>query len=243
MKALIVIPSRYGSTRFPGKSLALLQGKPLVQWVWEAARKSKKASGVVVATDDRRILNAVRDFGGDAVMTKVSHVSGTDRLAEVAQKRRADLYVNVQGDEPLLKASAIDALIAGIGRAPMATLALKIRDRAAYENPHVVKVAVNKLGEALYFSRSPLPHYRGGASEPEFWQHVGIYAYRAGALRQFVRWKPSPLERAECLEQLRALENGMKIRVLAAKLRCHGVDTPADLALVEKLLSAEAQGK
>jgi 3-deoxy-manno-octulosonate cytidylyltransferase (CMP-KDO synthetase) len=236
MNSLVVIPSRYGSTRFPGKSLALLHGKPLVQWVWEASCRSKRAGRVVVATDDARIVKAVKAFGGEVVMTKATHPSGTDRMAEVARKIKADVYVNVQGDEPLMQASAIDALIRGLGPHPMATLAHPLDSESEATDPNVVKVVCDLKGRALYFSRSPLPYPRQIAPGFVPLRHVGIYAYQASALRQFVRWPQSVLEKIESLEQLRALEHGMALRVIPTKMRCHGVDTPADLKRVEALL-------
>ncbi len=244
MKAVIVIPARYASTRLPGKPLILIQNKPLIQWVWERAMKVKKASRVVVATDDERIARAVEYFGGEAAMTSPEHPSGTDRMAEVARKVKADLYVNLQGDEPLIDPKEIDRLIAGIGSAPIATLAHEVEDAADLANPNVVKVVADRAGNALYFSRSPIPLWRDagkqsksrGAVKPVYWRHIGIYAYRAAALKAFVKLPPGALERAESLEQLRALENGLAIRVVPTKMRCHGVDTPADLAAVKKLL-------
>lgn len=241
-KAIIVIPSRYGSTRFAGKSLALLHGKPMVQWVWEAASRSKRASAVLVATDDKRIVEAVEAFGGKAVMTKTSHRSGTDRMAEVARKYPASLYVNVQGDEPLLTPQAVDALIDGIGSAPIGTLAHPIKTEAEWRSPEVCKVVIDKNDFALYFSRSPLPFQRRYDPTVRAWRHVGIYAFKATALRQFVGWKPGALEKAESLEQLRALENGLKIKVLPTKFRCAGVDTPADLVKVEEILKQRKRG-
>lgn len=238
MKAVIVIPARYASSRFPGKPLVPILGKPMIQWVWEAASRSKRASEVLVATDDTRIADVVANFGGKAVMTKSTHRSGTDRMAEVAKKHPAALYVNVQGDEPLLTPQAVDALIDGIGRASMATLAHPIESEADWRSPEVCKVVIDVDGLALYFSRSPLPFQRQYNPAVRAWRHVGIYAFKADALRKFVGWKPSPLEKAESLEQLRALEHGLKIKVLPTKFRCAGVDTSADLTKVESLLAA-----
>jgi 3-deoxy-manno-octulosonate cytidylyltransferase (CMP-KDO synthetase) len=212
----------------------MIQGKPMIQWVWEAAAKCKAASRVVVATDDRRIQEVVRGFGGEVVMTKESHPSGTDRMAEVARKIKAKVYVNVQGDEPLMTPQVIETLIRGIGKSPMATLAHEIGSKAEFERPDVVKVIQNMKGDAIYFSRSPIPFLR--KSGIRLWRHVGIYAFQAEALRQFVRWSPSPLELAESLEQLRAVENGMPIRVLETHFRCFGVDTPEDLTRVVRRL-------
>jgi 3-deoxy-manno-octulosonate cytidylyltransferase (CMP-KDO synthetase) len=237
-KAVIVIPARYASTRFPGKPLALILGKPMIQWVWEAARRSKRAAEALVATDDKRIADTVASFGGKAVMTKSTHRSGTDRMAEVARKYPADLYVNIQGDEPLMVPQVIDGLIDGMGDAPMATLCHPIEKEADWRSPEVCKVVIDKTATALYFSRSPLPFQRQYNPAVRVWRHVGIYAFTAPALRQFVRWKPGALEKAESLEQLRALENGMRIKVLPTKFRCAGVDTSADLTTVETILAA-----
>ncbi|HEY8966943.1 MAG TPA: 3-deoxy-manno-octulosonate cytidylyltransferase [Candidatus Methylacidiphilales bacterium] len=250
MKTLIVIPARYASTRFPGKPLVLIKNKPLIQWVWERASKSKLAAGVVVATDDERIARAVEYFGGEVAMTSPEHPSGTDRIAEVARQkgRKADLYLNVQGDEPLIEPKEIDRLIAAASesKAEMATLAHELDSEAEAANPNVVKVVRDAAGHALYFSRSPIPFWRdraqagkgGGTKEkgPVLWRHIGVYAYRAAALKKFVSLSPGTLERAESLEQLRALENGMRILVVPTKMRCQGVDAPADLALVQKFL-------
>ena len=246
MKSVIVIPARYGSTRFPGKSLARLQGRPMIQWVWEAASRSRLSDTVIVATDDDRIADVAAKFGADVVMTKKSHRSGTDRIAEVADKVSAQLYVNVQGDEPLLSPGAVDDLIRGMAespRTPIGTLAHRIEKRAEWESPEVVKVVCNRHNEALYFSRSPLPFMRTWDAKAKLLRHVGIYAYRANALATFVSLKPSALEQAESLEQLRALEHGMTIQVIETKYRCFGVDTPSDLARVEGEMRRQAKAR
>jgi len=243
MKSVIVIPARYGATRFPGKSLARIQGRPMIQWVWEAACRSRLTEQVLVATDDDRIADTAATFGADVVMTKKSHRSGTDRMAEVADKVSAQLYVNVQGDEPLLSPGAVDDLIRAMmesPRVPIGTLAHQIESEAEWRSPEVVKVVCNRHREALYFSRSPLPFQRAFDPATRMLRHVGIYAFRARALATFVSLKPSPLELAESLEQLRALEHGMVIQVIETKYRCLGVDTPADLQGVEKLLRQQA---
>jgi 3-deoxy-manno-octulosonate cytidylyltransferase (CMP-KDO synthetase) len=240
MKSVIVIPARYDSTRFPGKSLARIQGRPMIQWVWEAASRSRMTESVIVATDDDRIADVAAKFGADVVMTKKSHRSGTDRMAEVAGKISAQLYVNVQGDEPLLSPGAVDDLIRAMlesPRVPIGTLAHRIESEAEWRSPDVVKVVRNRHGEALYFSRSPLPFLRTFQARATLLRHVGIYAFRARALATFVSLKPSPLEIAESLEQLRALEHGMAIHLVETKYRCLGVDTPADLARVEAVLA------
>jgi 3-deoxy-manno-octulosonate cytidylyltransferase (CMP-KDO synthetase) len=246
MKSVIVIPARYGSTRFPGKSLARLQGRPMIQWVWEAASRSRLSEQVIVATDDDRIADVAAKFGADVVMTKKSHQSGTDRIAEVADKISAQLYINVQGDEPLLAPSAVDDLIRGMAespRIPIGTLAHRLASEAEWRSPEVVKVAVNRHSEALYFSRSPLPFMRAWNPKAKLLRHVGIYAYRSRALEEFVSLKPSELELAESLEQLRALEHGMTIQVIETKYRCLGVDTPADLARVEEEMRRLARAR
>jgi 3-deoxy-manno-octulosonate cytidylyltransferase (CMP-KDO synthetase) len=246
MKSLIVIPARYGATRFPGKSLARIQGRPLIQWVWEAACRSRLTEQVIVATDDERIADIAAKFGADVIMTKKSHRSGTDRMAEVADKISAQLYVNVQGDEPLLSAAAVDDLIRAMmesPRIPIGTLGHRIESREEWLSPEVVKVVCNRHREALYFSRSPLPFLRTFNPEARLLRHVGIYAFRARALSAFVALKPSPLELAENLEQLRALENGLVIQLIETKYRCLGVDTPADLARVEAALRRQIKAQ
>jgi len=246
MKSVIVIPARYGATRFPGKSLARIDGRPMIQWVWEAASRSRLTEQVVVATDDDRIADVVAKFGADVVMTKKSHRSGTDRIAEVADKVSAQLYVNVQGDEPLLSPGAVDDLIRGMAespRIPIGTLAHRIEKQAEWQSPEVVKVVCNRHNEAMYFSRSPLPFMRAWDSKARLLRHVGIYAYRANALATFVALKPSALEQAESLEQLRALEHGMTIQVIETKYRCFGVDTPSDLARVEGEMRRQAKAR
>jgi len=246
MKSVIVIPARYGATRFPGKSLARINGRPMIQWVWEAACRSRLTEQVVVATDDDRIADVAAKFGADVVMTKKSHRSGTDRVAEVADKISAQLYVNIQGDEPLLSPAAVDDLIRGMmesPRVPIGTLAHRIESEAEWRSPEVVKVVCNRHQEALYFSRSPLPFQRAFDKKARLLRHVGIYAFRAQALATFVSLKPSPLEIAESLEQLRALEYGLTIQVIETKYRCLGVDTPADLARVEAALRKQARSQ
>jgi len=244
MKSVIVIPARYGATRFPGKCLARIEGRPMIQWVWEAASKSKLTEQVIIATDDEKIADTAAKFGADVMMTKKSHRSGTDRVAEVADKVSAHLYVNVQGDEPLLSPTAVDELIRSMmesPRVPIGTLANRIETEAEWRSPEVVKVTRNRHNEALYFSRSPLPFQRAFDPKAKLYRHVGIYAYRARALTTFVSLKPSPLEVAENLEQLRALEHGLIIQVIETKYRCLGVDTPADLARVEAALKVPAK--
>lgn len=237
-----VIPARYGSTRFPGKALARLNGKTLVQCVWERAREAKRLDRLVVATDDGRILETVRGFGGEAVLTPVGLSSGTDRVWEVAQGTRAQIVVNVQGDEPLLTPPMIDGLVDGLRReseAQMATLRYAMKGPEGYSDPHVVKVVSDQDGWALYFSRSPIPSYRTGDGICVLWyKHIGLYAYRREFLQEFVSWPPSALEKAEGLEQLRALERGVRIKVLDSPQNTQGVDTPEDLKRVERMIGS-----
>ena len=237
MRTLCVIPARYASTRLPGKPLADICGKPMICRVLERASRAQKPEKVIVATDDQRIYDAVRAEGGEAILTRADHPTGTDRLAEVAEAYpEVDLIVNVQGDEPLIKPSVIDDLIAPFEmdeNLPMATVMTRMEDAAEQLNPNNVKVIVDKLGYALYFSRSLVPYPRAAAGP--VYKHIGIYAYRRDFLLRYARLEPTPLEKAESLEQLRALENGYGIRVLETDCRFVGVDTVEDLALVNKI--------
>ena len=237
MRTLCVIPARYASTRLPGKPLADICGKPMICRVLERASRAQKPEKVIVATDDERIYDAVRAEGGEAILTRADHPTGTDRLAEVAEAYpEVDLIVNVQGDEPLIEPSVIDDLIAPFEmdeNLPMATVMVRMEDAAEQLNPNNVKVIVDKLGYALYFSRSLVPYPRAAAGP--VYKHIGIYAYRRDFLLRYARLEPTPLEKAESLEQLRALENGYGIRVLETDCRFVGVDTPENLALVNKI--------
>ncbi len=248
----VVIPSRFASTRLPGKPLQMIAGKPMVQHVWEQARKSS-AERVVIATDDVRIVAACEAFGAEVVMTRVDHNSGTDRLAEVATQLGLApdaIVVNVQGDEPLIPPSVIDQVAANLAahaEAGMATLAEPIEDLETLFNPNVVKVVSDLNGLALTFSRATLPWARDQFAKsceqlPEgvpYRRHIGIYAYRAGFLHDFVSWGPCWLEDTECLEQLRALWHGVRIHVADALIAPPpGVDTPEDLERVRRLLEA-----
>lgn len=237
MRTLCVIPARYASTRLPGKPLADICGKPMICRVLERASRAQKPEKVIVATDDERIYDAVRAEGGEAILTRADHLTGTDRLAEVAEAYpEVDLIVNVQGDEPLIEPSVIDDLIAPFEmdeNLPMATVMVRMDDAAEQLNPNNVKVIVDKLGYALYFSRSLVPYPRAAAGP--VYKHIGIYAYRRDFLLRYARLEPTPLEKAESLEQLRALENGYGIRVLETDCRFVGVDTVEDLALVNKI--------
>lgn len=236
---LAVIPARYASTRFPAKPLALIAGKPMIQWTYESACKSK-ADIVVVATDDQRIADCVESFGGRYVMTSTDHPSGTDRIAEAVKDLEGDLIVNLQGDEPLLPAVVIDELIDTMLADPslgMGTAAVPVDYTEEIANdPNLVKVTCNLQGQALYFSRSCIPHFRYTPENPKILTHWGIYAYRRATLEQFITWPQSPLEQAESLEQLRVLENGVKIHVVLSDQRSIGVDVPDDILKVEKYL-------
>lgn len=232
MRVAVVIPARFASVRLPGKPLLRDTGKYLIQHVHDLATTAKRADEVIVATDDRRILDAVESFGGRAVMTREDHPSGTDRIAEVARDLDADVIVNLQGDEPQFDPVDLDALCQLMtGGIPMATLAVPIRADSDYRNPNVVKVVRDGVGNALYFSRSPIPMVRDG--EPDFasgqlLQHLGVYAYRRDVLLRLAELPPVELERTEKLEQLRALHHGIPIRVGVIPVAHKGVDTPDD---------------
>lgn len=242
-KTIVIVPARYGSTRLPAKPLLDRTGKPLIQHVVESIARARKIDQTVVATDDRRILRAVEAFGGKCVMTSVACRTGTDRLAQAAGKLKLtgrDVVINVQGDEPEMPAKLVD-LLSGLMKttdAPMATLATPLpTDQAT--NPNKVKVVVNRCGEAMYFSRSPIPFDRDGAGGVEYLLHLGIYAYRVEFLRKFTKLRSTPAENFEKLEQLRALEYGHKIAV--AKVNYHGVgiDTPEDYDAFVRRFSAK----
>jgi 3-deoxy-manno-octulosonate cytidylyltransferase (CMP-KDO synthetase) len=236
VRTAVIIPARYGSTRLPGKPLLRATGKYLIQHVYEQARRSAAAQIVIVATDDPRIASAVKSFGGTAVMTRKDHPSGTDRIAEVAEKLDVDAVVNLQGDEPLFDPAGIVRLVgllAGDPDADVATLATPIRDRETYLSPNCVKVVCDDRGRALYFSRSPIPMVRDGepnfaADPPLFLLHIGVYAYRRATLIRLARTPPHPLERTEKLEQLRVIGTGGTILVGVVPTAHRGVDTPAD---------------
>jgi 3-deoxy-manno-octulosonate cytidylyltransferase (CMP-KDO synthetase) len=249
MRITALIPARYASTRFEGKALADIMGKPMIQHVYERAAGASLVSEVIVATDDERIADAVTAFGGRVEMTMKSHETGTDRLAEVAARIDSDIIVNVQGDEPLIEPAMIDEAIYPLtldGSIVMGTLKTRIRTLHDFLSPNVVKVITDKDGFALYFSRSPLPNFRDkwdNLKDEAFdsgkllcHKHVGIYVYRREFLLQFAQWPPTYLETAEKLEQLRALENGYRIKVVETKYESIGVDTPADLEKVRESL-------
>ncbi len=231
------IPARYASARLPGKPLALLAGKPMIEHVYRRCRQAKGLSRVVVLTDDRRIAAVVEGFGGEVEMTPEDCASGTDRIAFAARRWNADAVVNIQGDEPLIDPAAIEAVAQRLHQVPdddMVTLAAPI-EASDFADPNIVKVVLDRRGYALYFSRAAIPYLRQvGAVEPL--QHIGIYGYRKDVLLRLASLEPTPLERSESLEQLRALENGIAIRVLQVDSSEPGVDTPLDLARAEALL-------
>ena len=244
MVVLGIIPARYGSTRFPGKALALLGGKPMVQHVYERARQAKRLDDVVVATDDERIVVAVSRFGGRAVMTSAEHRSGTDRIAEVTRSTDASIIVNIQGDEPLMRPEPIDQIVEFLQAhraVPMATVMTRVANAHDAASPNVVKVVVDQDGYAMYFSRSSIPYPRQQGARVAYWKHLGLYGYQRDFLLRFPNLPPTPCEQAESLEQLRALEHGHRIKVLETTHDSIGVDTPDDLKRVEQMLMAQSQ--
>lgn len=239
-----IIPARYASTRFPGKPVQLIAGKPLIQRVVEQCRQARSLADVIVATDDDRIAQVAREFCR-VEMTRADHPSGSDRIAEVAARCDCEAVVNIQGDEPLMDPAVIDAVAAALQNNEMSTAATPIRHAGEYTDPNIVKVVTNVAGQALYFSRRPLPYLREAAARPAdeqlaafpFLKHLGIYGYRRETLLRFVNYPVSPLENAEKLEQLRALENGIAIAVVQVNHDSVGVDVPADVARVEAILA------
>ena len=243
MRVLGVIPARYASTRFPGKPLAPLGRRTMLEHVWLGARAGARLSRLVVATEDRRIVDACAAFGAEAMVTDATHPSGSDRVAEVARRTGPwDVVLNIQGDEPFVTGSCLDRLVEALETDPglaVATLWEPFDDPVSLADPNAVKVVCGDDGRALYFSRSPIPFDRSGSSGLSLWRrHQGIYAYRAKALFEITALPPSPLERAESLEQLRALQAGYAIAVLPSDFRSIAVDTPEDLARAEARLSA-----
>jgi 3-deoxy-manno-octulosonate cytidylyltransferase (CMP-KDO synthetase) len=255
-KTVGIIPARWASTRFPGKPLHPIAGKPLLQHVWERCRRAKKLDHVIVATDDFRIAEAAFGWGAEVAMTSGNHASGTDRIVEVTAKAKQFAHiVNIQGDEPMIDPKLIDRLVRELQRdrkLEMITAAHPFADPREAESPHQVKVVLNKKGDALYFSRALIPAARSGGlqtADPRgrfvnpslSLRHQGIYGYTRGLLLRFVRWKISPLERAESLEQLRALENGVRIKVVLTASGSPGVDTPEDARTIERLMNSEGR--
>jgi len=247
MTCLAIIPARYASTRLPGKPLVSLGGKPMIQHVWERVVLAKSVSAAIVATDDERVLRAVESFGGRGVMTRATHRSGTERCAEVAASalgKDADVLVNVQGDEPLIEPSVIDAAVETLmedPQSPVATLAVPISVAVEIMDPNVVKAVLDFEGRALYFSRAPIPWVRDrdGLARARHWKHLGLYVYRREALLEFPTLPLGDLERVEQLEQLRWLENGYTIRVAETSHDSVSVDVPADVERVERLLRSK----
>jgi 3-deoxy-manno-octulosonate cytidylyltransferase (CMP-KDO synthetase) len=245
MNVIGIIPARYASTRFPGKPLALIAGKPLIQHVVERCRMARSLADIIVATDDERIRAAAQKFCR-VEMTAPHHPSGSDRIAEVATRCPCDAVVNIQGDEPLIDPKAIDGVVAALGRAEMSTAATPIQKVEEYDNPNVVKVVVNAAGMALYFSRRTIPYLREAASSSvseqlaafPFLKHLGLYGYRRETLLRLVGFPVSALETAEKLEQLRALENGISIAIVQVEHESVGVDVPADVQRAEQLLKS-----
>jgi 3-deoxy-manno-octulosonate cytidylyltransferase (CMP-KDO synthetase) len=248
LKSIVIIPARFDSSRFPGKPLASIAQKPMIRHVYERVLQAKRVSEVVVATDDPRILEAVTAFGGKARMTSRKHLTGTDRVAEVARDTDAQIVVNAQGDEPLIDPGCIDAAIEPFYSNPqlmISTLKSSGRSEDELYSPNVVKVVTDHQGYALYFSRSPLPYFRYASNSVEkknqgFFKHIGLYAYRRHFLDLLPGLKPSTLEKAEGLEQLRFLENGFKIKVVEYDYQTLAVDTPEDLVRVNEFLSTNS---
>lgn len=242
MMVMGIIPARYASTRFPGKPLAMLGGRPMIQHVYDRAVRSTLLNDVIVATDDQRIFDVIKDFGGEAFMTNPNHSTGTDRIAEVAAKMvGVDVIVNIQGDEPLIDPASIDAAIKPMltdPMIPMVSLMANLNDMERLADPNVVKVVVDNDNFALYFSRSPIPFHRDGTSSGNHWKkHIGLYAFRRNFLLKYAAMEPTKLEQIEKLEQLRALENGYKIKMVEVEDHSIGVDTPEDFEMVRMILS------
>jgi 3-deoxy-manno-octulosonate cytidylyltransferase (CMP-KDO synthetase) len=239
-KAVALIPCRYESSRFPGKPLALLLGKSMIQRVYEGVQQARLLDRVIIATDDKRIVQAAEAFGAETVMTSSSHRTGTERVAEVARELEVPLIINVQGDEPLITGEIIDALVQALQdeRTQMASLMAKVYDFGLIADHNIVKVVADRQGTALYFSRAPLPYQAADF----FWQHIGVYGYQREFLLKFVEMGKSRLEEVENLEQLRALENGYKIRMIEVSPPTLSVDTPEDIIKVENYLKMQENG-
>jgi len=237
-KTAIIIPARYGSSRLEGKPLLVAGGKPIIQWVYEKAKQAKGVDAVIVATDDERIFNAVKAFGGDVEMTSVNHKCGSDRIKEVADRHKDFEYIiNLQGDEPMIKVDYIEAVIDGVKnhKADISTLICPIKDKEDVEKPQLVKCVIDNNGFALYFSRSKIPFERNENPAP-FYGHIGIYGYKREALVKMTTSSQTPLEIAESLEQLRALQMGMKIKTAIVNEKPVGIDTKEDFEEFERLI-------
>jgi 3-deoxy-manno-octulosonate cytidylyltransferase (CMP-KDO synthetase) len=237
-KAVGIIPVRFGATRFPGKPLAAILGRPMIQWVYEGAKKSKLLKRIMIATDDERIVRAAAEFGAEVVLTSSDLISGTERVAAAAAQVEAEIIINIQGDEPLVDGEMLDSLVIALDdpAVPIATLMAKVTDMSLISDSHVVKVVVDKNRRALYFSRSPLPYQ----APDYFFQHIGIYGFRKEFLMNLHRLPVLRLERIEKLEQLRVLENGLPIQMIETPRRTLSVDTPQDIINVEKFLKSRA---
>ena len=241
-KTAIIIPARYASTRLPGKPLIKIHDKTIIQWVYERACQSKLALEVIVATDDERIYQSVKEFGGQVKMTASSHQSGSDRIAEIATDNpEMEIIVNVQGDEPLITPESIDEAINALisdKNADISTLIREITDKDEILNPNVVKVVTDNSGKALYFSRAAIPYERE-LGQIKFYAHIGLYAYRRESLLKMTQLKQTNLEKAECLEQLRALQNGMTIKTVVVNYKPIGIDTPEDVEEFKRYLQSK----
>jgi 3-deoxy-manno-octulosonate cytidylyltransferase (CMP-KDO synthetase) len=240
VSVIAVIPARFDSTRLPGKALAEIGGVPMIVRVWRQTRHARSLQRVIVATDDERIARTIREAGGEAEMTATTHQSGTDRIAEVAARIKAEIYLNVQGDQPFIEPADLDALVEPMIADPslsMGTLATPITDDEEWYNPNKVKVVCDARGDALYFSRSPIPFARDGGRPAMARRHIGVYGYRRDFLLAFAALEPGALEQIEKLEQLRALERGYRIRVVASVAPSLEVDTPEDLARANEVLA------
>jgi 3-deoxy-manno-octulosonate cytidylyltransferase (CMP-KDO synthetase) len=243
-KILGVIPARFHSTRFPGKVLAPIASKPMLQHVYERTSLSRYLTGTIIATDDDRVFDAARSFGARVRMTRSDHLSGTDRVAEIASAENADIIVNIQGDEPLIDPAAIDAAILPLAHEPgivMATLKKRIEDPREITDPNVVRVVTNHSGDAIYFSRCPIPYDRDRSASVPYYKHIGLYVYERDFLLNYSALPVGRLEQSERLEQLRALENGYCIRVVETEYESIGVDTPEDLYRVSQLFERAGQ--
>lgn len=242
IRVLGVIPARYASTRLPGKPLININGKPMIQYVYERSMKAKLVDKVIIATDDKRIYDAVVKFGGNATMTSAKHKSGTDRIGELVNSRtgkleNCDIVVNIQGDEPFIDPTNIDKAIRPLlndKAVNVSTLIYRIKNKKEISDPNIVKVIFDKDFNAIYFSRNPIPFDRDKKNKVNYYKHIGLYVYRKSYLLQLIKMKPSKLEQAEKLEQLRILENGGKIKVVVTNIDSHSVDTKKDLKKIKK---------
>ena len=238
MKVIAVIPARYNSTRFPGKPLAILNGKPIIKHVYDAVNLSKLFFKTIVATDDDRIFNAVKKFNGNVIMTSKKHKSGTDRVVEVCKNFKCDVVVNIQGDEPFVNKAVLTDIISAFKdkRTEVATLYHKITDNRDINNPNIVKTVFDKNNFAMYFSRSPIPYNRDKHCDTNYYKHIGIYAFKQDILLKFALLEQSYYEKIEKLEQLRLLENNIKIKMVKTTYKGFGIDTPKDLEKAEMLM-------